>query len=53
MLKITAYADRISCFPGETVDIKVSATGLPAYDAELRRIIRATSIPTGRATATS
>lgn len=47
MLKITAYADRISCFPGETVDIKVSATGLPAYDAELRRIIQGDINPDG------
>ncbi|QAZ45456.1 N,N-dimethylformamidase beta subunit family domain-containing protein [Mesorhizobium sp. Pch-S] len=47
MLKITAYADRISCFPGETVDIKVSATGLRAYDAELRRIIQGDINPDG------
>jgi N,N-dimethylformamidase len=47
MLKITAYADKISCFPGDTVDVKVSATGLFTYRAELRRIIQGDINPDG------
>jgi len=47
MLKITAYADKISCFPGDSVDIKVSATGLRTYRAELRRIIQGDISPDG------
>ncbi|TIX90133.1 N,N-dimethylformamidase beta subunit family domain-containing protein [Rhizobium sp. P44RR-XXIV] len=47
MLKITAYADRISCFPGDTIDIKVSALGLQTYRAELRRIIQGDINPDG------
>lgn len=47
MLKITADADRISCRPAESIDIKVSATGLQTYRAELRRIIQGDINPEG------
>ncbi len=47
MLKITAYSDKISCVGGETLDIKVSAEGLSAFDAELVRIIQGDINPEG------
>lgn len=47
MLKIAAYTDRISCFPGDTIDIKVSAIGLQTYRAELRRVIQGDINPDG------
>jgi N,N-dimethylformamidase len=47
VLKITAYADKLSVIPGEAISLKVSCTGLTSYRAELRRIIQGDTNPEG------
>ncbi|WP_082377910.1 N,N-dimethylformamidase beta subunit family domain-containing protein [Pseudomonas sp. RIT-PI-q] len=46
-MKITAYSETLSFFPGDNVDIKVSAEGGATYCAELRRIIQGDINPKG------
>src|ERR1700728_1410749 len=46
MLKITGYADRIYCRPGDTIKFMVNCE-LPAYRADLVRIICGDNNPKG------
>jgi N,N-dimethylformamidase len=47
MVTITAYLDRMSAAPGETVAVKVGSYGAKTYRAELRRIIQGDTHPEG------
>lgn len=47
MLRITAYSSRISYAPGDEVDVKVSASGMASFRAELRRIVQGDINPDG------
>ena len=47
MLPITAYADRYSAAPGETVAFKVSSAASEDYEARLVRVISGDPNPAG------
>lgn len=47
MLNITAYSSKISYRPGDEVNVKVSAKGINAYNATLKRILQGDINPEG------
>jgi len=47
MIPLIGYTDKLSARPGETIEVKVSATGPDPYHAELVRIICADPNPEG------
>ena len=47
MLKLVGYSDRLSVAPGEEIGFKVSADGMPDYEARIVRLIHGDANPDG------